>query len=202
MLYYYIFNFIKINEINQYKNFFIFIKDISKKIINYLIDYFKNHIYPIEKINNNNEEITQLSLIVKYLMFLEMAIKIPNINEIISIKKNEIFLYIIPNILNNSLETFLFKNNSKEYYQMYYDYLNSFEIKITKQKAFKFLINICIYNKNFCNFIINLYIKILFKLTSIENKVFIEANEIYFYLIKEQLFENCIEIFTSIYFSI
>ena len=127
LFYYYIFNFIKINEINQHKNFFIFIKDISKKIINYLINYFKNHIYPIEKINNNNEEITQLSLIVKYLIFLEMAIKIPNINEIISIKKNEIFLYIIPNILNNSLETFLFKNNSKEYYQMYYDYLNSFD---------------------------------------------------------------------------
>ena len=207
LLYYYIFNLIIINEINEYKNFLIFIEDISKKIIIYLIDYFKKNIFPIEKINNNNEELIQLSLIVKYLMFLEIVIKIPNVNEIFSIKKNEIFLYIIiPNILNNSLETFLFENNSKEYYKDYYDHLNYFEIKSTKQKALKILINMCIYNKNFFDFIINLYIKILFKLTSIENQDYFEENEIYFYLInnlnQEKLFENCLEIFTSIYFLI
>ena len=209
LLYYYIFNLIKINEINQYKNFLTFIEEISKKIIIYLIDYFKNDNYPIEKINNDEEELIKISLIVKYLMFLEMAIKIPNVNKIFSLKKNEIFLYIIiPNILNNSLEAFLFENNSKEYYQNNYDFhLNSFEIKTPKQKAFKILFNMCVYNENFFNFIINLYIKILFKLTSIENQDYFEDNnEIYLYLInkfnQEKLFENCLEVFTYIFYLI
>ena len=199
-------NLIKYNFYFNIQNFTLFLTNISQKIINHSIIFFKNGNYPREKINNSQSEIIQLSLIVKILIFLEKITKFPELNKLISTNKFDIFLFIIcPNLIPTPLELDLLLLNHKEYLNNLSDMSNLCEIKLPKQKSLKLLINMCDLIDGFFNFIVNLYVKILFNLTGIKHEGFINNNnEIFNFLInnvsKENLFENCLQIFTSISF--
>ena len=201
-----IYNLNKYNFFYNISNFTFLLQNISQKIINHLIIFFKNGNYPREKINNSQTEIIQLSLIVKILIFLEKITKFPDLNKIIINNKFDIFLFIIcPNLIPTPLEIDLISLNHKEYFNNLSDMSNLCEVKLPKQKSLKLLINMCDLIDGFFNFIVNLYVKILFNLTGINHEGFIEKNnEIYNFLInnvsKENLFENCLQIFTSISF--
>ena len=201
-----IYNLNKYNLLFNISNFTLFLENLSQNLINHLINFFKTGNYPREKTNNSKNEIIQLSTIVKCLIYLEKITKFPDLNKIITNNKFDIFLYIIcPNLIPTPLELDLLYLNSKEYLNNLSDMSNLCEIKLPKQKSLKLLINMCDLIDGFFSFVINLYVKILFKITGINHEGFIDDNNtIYNFLInyvsKENLFENCLQIFTSISF--
>ena len=199
----------KINKYNysqHFKKYNEFIKDITEKLIFHLINFYKTNEYPREKIDNTPEEINQLTLIVKSLVYLEIIIVYPETYNIIRQYQMDIFQYIIiPNLLISPLEKSSFELDSNLYCKTLFDMCKICENSLPKNKALRLLMNMSENIDGFLNFIVHLYLKIMLKLTGIKDDTIInDNNEIFIFLVGKineiDLTEQCFQVLTSISF--
>ena len=199
----------KINKYNYsqyFQKYNLFIKDITENLIIHLINFYKTNEYPREKIDNTNEEINQLTLIVKSLVYLEIIVVYPESNNIIRKYQMDIFQYIIiPNLLITPLEKSSFELDSNLYCKTLFDMCKICENSLPKNKALRLLMNMSENIEGFLNFIVYLYLKIMLKLTGIKDDTLInDNNEIFIFLVSKineiDLTEQCLQVLTSVSF--
>ena len=209
---------------NSYENFKSEVFKYFFNIIDYLISFYKNGNCPREKAENSQDEIIQLSIIVKIMNFIDEIIgnsvsynlieknlyKINNDNK--NEKYEEIFKYIIvPNLIQSDLEKTFFEFDQHEYIKNLFDMCHTCEVKLPKQKSIKLLMTFCDSIDGFLSKIVHVYILIL-KIISLNNSnnnnTNIEIEDKYksLYLFLTQnintfnLIEQSLQILTSISF--
>lgn len=210
---------------NSYENFNSLSIQYYCNIVEYLIDFYKAGNYPREKVNNEPEEIIQLSVIVKAINFIDEIIdnqiyqkliesnlfKINSNNK--SEKYGDIFKYIIvPNLLQTDLEKSFFEFDQDEYLKNLLDMCNKCEVKLPKQKSIKLLITMCDAIDGFLSYIAHIYILILKNISLTNNNINNNANiqieekykPIYTFLTQNinsfNLIEQSLQVLTSISF--
>ena len=196
----------KYNYSQNFQKYNLFVKGITENLIIHLENYYKSNEYPREKIDNTNEEINQLTLIVKSLVYLEILTVYPESYNIIRQHQMDIFQYIIiPNLLISPLEKSSFELDSNLYCKTLFDMCKICENSLPKNKALRLLMNMCENIDGFFNYIIHLYLKILLQLTKIKDDTIInDNNEIFLFLINKvnqiDLTEQCFQVLTSVSF--
>ena len=199
----------KINFIQKFTKFNLFLKETTEKLILHMVNYYKSNEYPREKMDNSNEEITQLTIIVKSLIYLETVIIHPESYNVIKQYQMDIFKYIIiPNLLITPLEKSSFELDSNLYSKTLFDMCKICDNTLPKNKALRLLMNMCERIDGFFNFIVYLYLKILLKLIpndKIKDDTLIDDNnEIFVFLTKNinqiDLTEQCFQVLTSVSF--
>lgn len=135
---------------------------ITKSLLISLISSYNTNYFPIEKVNNHKEEISNLLLVVKAYIYLENTIKASNGDSVIFEYRFDILQYIIiPSILKSPLEEHCFKNEPEEYVKTMLDVCHLCSEKMPRQKALKLLMCMCDELEGFFNYVVDLYIKVL-----------------------------------------
>lgn len=197
----------KLDIFRSLPNFNKLIITYNEIFINYIQNFYINQSknYPREKAENSDNEIIQLSLIVKIITFIDEIIGNKNIiTNNNNIKYENIFKYIIvPNILPTELEKTFFEFDSEEYIKNLMDMCHLCEVKLPKQISLKLLMTMCDSIPSFFEYIVHLYIIILKNVIFVPNNIidnkYINVIE---FLTKNvsiyNLIEQCLQVLTSI----